>query len=145
MPLEYFNKSDHAVYSLKYHIVWITKYRYKKFYSVHKQRCKEILAQIATEYEWKIEALTVESDHVHLYLSTDPTDKPCDVVKILKCKSASVLKQEFPILQTGKGNVWGRGYFITSVNDKTTSITIRKYIQNQIHEEKLHSQQLRLF
>jgi len=130
-------KSDHAVYSLKYHIVWITKYRYKKFFAEQQKRCKEILIQIATEYEWEIEEMSVEKDHVHLYISTDPTDKPCNVVQVLKCKSASILKKEFPFLKSGKGNVWGRGYFISSVNDKTTSEMIRRYIQNQQHEQQI--------
>ena len=136
--------SHHATYVLKYHIVWITKYRRRKFIQEHRQRCKAILSQISSEYEWIIEAMEVSDNHVHLYLITDPADRPCDVVAILKSKSASVLKQEFPELQAGKGRVWARGYFISSVNDRTTSKIINQYIHKHNLEEERLAKQLRL-
>lgn len=137
--------SHHATYVLKYHIVWITKYRRRKFIEEKRTRCKEVLHSICVEYEWIPETLEVSSDHIHLYLVTDPADRPCDVVAILKSKSASVLKQEFPELQAGKGRVWGRGYFISSVNDRTTSKIINQYIRNHNREEERLAKQLRLF
>ncbi len=137
--------SAHVAYSIKYHIVWITKYRRRKFLEQHRERCKEVIQAICTEYEWIIEALDVSVDHVHVYLSTEPTDRPCDVVAILKAQSASKIKEEFPELKAGKGRVWGRGYFLSSVNDCTTSSIIIQYIRKQNHEEQRTERQLRLF
>lgn len=89
--------------------------------------------------------MDVSADHVHLYVATEPTDRPCDVVATLKAKSASRLQDEFPELRAGKGRVWGRGYFISSVNDRTTSQVIIQYIKKQQHEERRQERQLRLF
>ncbi len=137
--------SDHATYILKYHIVWITKYRRRKFVQVHRLRCREIIYSICSEYEWIPETFEVSADHVHLYLVTEPVDRPCDVVAILKSKSASILKVEFPELQSGKGHIWARGYFISSVNDRTTSRIINSYIRDHNLEEERLARQLRLF
>lgn len=134
--------SDHATYVLKYHIAWITKYRRRKFVAEKRLRCKEVLRSLCADYEWIAETLEVSDDHVHLYL-VDPADRPCDVVVVLKAKSAGILKREFPELQAGKGRVWARGYFMSSVNDHTTSHIINQYIRKHNQEEERLASQLR--
>jgi len=134
-------KGYHCVYSLKYHIVWITKYRYNKFFKQVEQEARKVLQQIAVDYDWEIEELGVEPDHVHVYISTEPTDKPTDVVKRLKEESSKALGKQYPYLKNKKGAVWGRGYFMTTVNDRTTSEQIKRYIRNQ----KLVAAQGKLF
>ena len=134
-------KGYHCVYSLKYHIVWITKYRYAKFFRQVEQDARKRLFEIAQDYDWEIEELGVEPDHVHVYISTEPTDKPCDIVKRLKEESSKILGKQYPYLKNKKGTVWGRGYFMTTVNDRTTSEQIKRYIRNQ----KLVAAQGKLF
>ena len=129
-------KTAHVVYNIKYHLVWITKYRYKKFHGRVAERTKELLLELGLEYEVPIEEISIEPDHVHIYIRMDPDDRPSKVVQVLKSQSAKVLKQEYKYLANKKGNVWGRGYFITSVNDKTTSEMIKRYIRNQKQEAK---------
>lgn len=99
------------------------------------------MQQIAVDYDWEIEELGVEPDHVHVYISTEPTDKPTDVVKRLKEESSKALGKQYPYLKNKKGAVWGRGYFMTTVNDRTTSEQIKRYIRNQ----KLVAAQGKLF
>jgi putative transposase len=124
-------KGYHCVYSLKYHVVWITKNRYSKCYGSVENEAKNILKQIAQDYDWEIEEMDVSPDHIHIYISTEPTDKPSDVIKRLKEESSKTLGSKYPFLKNKKGAVWGRGYFITTVNDKTTSEQIKRYIRNQ--------------
>jgi len=124
-------KGYHCVYSLKYHMVWITKYRYKKFFGSVEKEAVKILKWIAESYDWEIEEMDVSPDHLHLYISTEPTDRPSDVIKKLKEESSKTLGKKYPYLKNKKGAVWGRGYFITTVNDKTTSEQIKRYIRNQ--------------
>lgn len=71
------------------------------------------------------------TDHLYLYLSTEPTDRPSDVIKKLKEESSKALGIKYPYLKNKKGAVWERRYFITTVNDKTTSEQIKRYIRNQ--------------
>lgn len=124
-------KGWHTTYSLKYHIVWITKHRHEKFYGLVAKDTKEVLKQVATDYDWEIEELEVMPDHIHIYLSAEPNDRPDDIVKWLKVGSSKKMSKKYPYLKNNKGEVWGRGYFISSVNDKTTSEQIKKYIRNQ--------------
>ena len=124
-------KGWHCTYSLKYHIVWVTKYRYKKFFGQVEKDTKETLQQIAEGYDWEIEEMEMMPDHIHLYIATEPTDRPSDVVKRLKEESSKAIGKRYPYLKNKKGAVWARGYFISSVNDKTTSEQIKKYIRNQ--------------
>jgi len=134
-------KGYHCVYSIKYHIVWISKFRYKKFFGQVEKRTQEVLKQIASDYDWTIEEIDVSPDHLHLYLAAEPTDRPDDIIKWLKTQSSKTLGKEYPYLKNKKNAVWARGYFITTVNDKTTAETIKRYIRNQ----KELSKQGRLF
>jgi putative transposase len=124
-------KGWHNTYSLKYHVVWVTKYRYNKFFGQVEKDTKEALKQIALDYDWEIEEMEMMPDHIHLYISTEVTDRPCDVVKRLKEESSKQMGKKYPYLKNKKGAVWARGYFITTVNDKTTAEQIKKYIRNQ--------------
>lgn len=124
-------KGWHNTYSLKYHVVWVTKYRFHKFFGKVEQDTKEALKQIALDYDWEIEELEMMPDHIHLYISTEVTDRPCDVVKRLKEESSKTMGKRYPYLKNKKGAVWARGYFISTVNDKTTSQQIKRYIRNQ--------------
>lgn len=124
-------KGYHCVYSIKYHIVWISKCRYKKFFGQVEKRTQEVLKQIASEYDWTIEEIDISPNHIHLYLAAEPTDRPDEIIKWLKSDSIKILSKEYPYLKNKKNAVWGRGYFITTVNDKTTSETIKRYIRNQ--------------
>jgi len=124
-------KGWHNVYTLKYHIVWVTKYRYNKFFGQVEKDAKTVFFEIAKDYDWEIVELGIEPDHVHVYLSTEPTDRPSDVVKWMKEESSKRLGKKYPYLKNKKGAVWARGYFISTVNDKTISEQIKRYIRNQ--------------
>ena len=91
------------------------------------------MKQIAGEYDRTIEEIDISPDHIHLYLSAEPTDRPDEITKWLKSNSSKTLGKEYPYLKNKKNAVWARGYFITTVNDKTTAETIKRYIRN--HKE----------
>ena len=60
-----YRKGKHTVYYHRYHIVWITKYRYKVLTHAIKKRIRDIIAQVAEELGVSIENGVVSSDHVH--------------------------------------------------------------------------------
>ena len=62
-------RTRHAIYELKYHFVWVPKYRRKVLNKEIKEKLKEIFLQIAEEYDFEIIEQRVMSDHVHLFLS----------------------------------------------------------------------------
>jgi len=136
-------KTSHATYVVKYHLVWIPKFRMALLGSAVGKRLKEILRGIAIRYGWEIDTMEVTSDHVHLFVSFPPTISIAEAVRIFKGVSSRRLTEEFPDMEKRiwGAPLWADGYFASTVNDRTTSQQIRRYIKNQIKQEK----QLELF
>ena len=137
-------RTKHAVYDIKYHFVWIPKYRKDILTKEVKNRIAELFKEIAMVYEFDIDTMEIMEDHVHLFLSAPPKYGPAKIVEMLKSYSAKVIFKEFPQLkkQYWGGEFWSDGYFVRTVGDKVTAEVIRHYIQYQ-HNEK--STQLKLF
>jgi len=125
--------SAHAVYDLKYHFVWIPKYRKHVLEGEVAEATKEILRKIAETYGMEIDTLEVVEDHVHVFLSAPPRYAPARVMQIMKSLSARELFGRFPWLRRKLwgGELWGDGYFVRSVGDQVTADVIRRYIEYQ--------------
>ncbi len=137
-------RTKHAVYDLKYHLVWIPKYRKDILSGEVSLYLKEVFQQISEEYEFRIDTMEVMEDHVHIFVEVPPRYSPAQAVQILKSVSAREVFKKFPKLrkQLWAGELWSDGYFVRSVGDKVTADIIRKYIEYQTHENSL---QLRMF
>jgi len=73
-------RTKHAVYDLKYHLVWIPKYR-KDILSGEVSRYeKEVFQWIAEEYEFRIDTMEVMEDHVHIFVEVPPRYSPAQTV-----------------------------------------------------------------
>ena len=138
-------RTKHAVYDLKYHLVWIPKYRKDVLSGEVSRYLKEVFQQISEEYEFRIDTMEVMEDHVHIFVEVPPRYSPAQAVQILKSVSAREAFKKFPKLRKKlwAGELWSDGYFVRSVGDKVTADIIRKYIEYQTHEE--NSLQLRMF
>ena len=130
-------RTSHAVYDLKYHMVWVPKYRKMILKGDLAKRVREVFAEIAERYEFEIDTMEVKEDHVHLFLTAPPRYSPAGVVQIMKSISAKVVFKEFPEVkkQLWGGEFWSDGYFVRSVGDKVTSDVIRRYIKYHHHEQ----------
>ena len=131
-------RTRHSVYDLKYHIVWVPKYRKIVLQGSVAKRLKEVFQGIAERYEFEIDTMEVMEDHVHLFLSAPPRYAPAGIVQIMKSISAKMVFREFPEIkeQLWGGDLWSNGYFVRSTGDKVTSEVVRQYIRYQ-HKEKL--------
>ena len=131
-------RTKHAVYDLKYHLVWCPKYRKKVFTKEIEEYAREIFKEIAEQYELEIDEMEVAIDHVHIFLVAPPRYSPAQLVQILKSISARELFKQFPKLkkQLWSGELWNDGYFARTVGDKVTSDVIRKYIKYH-HNDQL--------
>ena len=129
---QYF-KASHCVYDCRYHIVWITKYRRKCLDGKISARLSAVLTGVCGELHVRIIRMGTEEDHVHLYVSIPPVQPVPYVVKMLKGRSAKVIRKEFarelkpyywkPVL-------WAVGYFVATVGEVTHE-AIAKYVQEQ--------------
>ena len=130
-------RTKHAVYDLKYHLVWIPKYRKHILTGDVVGYLKEVFNHIAEEYGFEIDTTEVVEDHVHIFLEAPPRYAPAEVVQIMKSISGRELFKKFPKIkkQLWSGELWNDGYFVRSVGDKVTADIIRKYIKYQSHED----------
>jgi putative transposase len=131
-------RTKHAVYELKYHLVWVPKYRAKVLGVAERRYLKKLLEEIAAEYEFQIDTIEVMDDHVHVFVEVPPAYSPARVVQIMKSISAKELYKKYPELRKKmwSGAIWGEGYFARSVGDVVTSDVIRRYIKYQQDEDK---------
>jgi len=65
-------RTKHAVFGIKYHLVWIPKYRKNIFNKEVSGYVKGIFEKIAEEYEFRIDTMEVMEDHVHVFIEVPP-------------------------------------------------------------------------
>ena len=130
-------RSSHAVYDLKYHFVWIPKYRKRILTPEIADYAKQVFRKTAEEYDMVIDTMEVVEDHVHIFLEAPPRLSPSRIVQILKSISARELFRQFPRLrrQLWGGKLWSRGYFVRAVGDEVTGDVIRRYIEYHEHQQ----------
>ena len=133
---EYRNGS-HTVYDIKYHFVWITKYRYKVLRGKVAMRARELLMQGCDAKGLKIIKGSVGPDHVHMLLSCPTGLSPSQIMQYLKGRSSRMLQEEFQELKKRYWgpHMWARGYFCGTVGEVDQE-TIQKYIENQGRQEE---------
>jgi len=99
-------RAKHAVYDIKYHFVWIPKYRKDILTKGVKKRVEELFREIAAHYEFEIDATEVMSDHVHIFLSAPPRYSPAKIVEVLKSISSKTRRISGPIPNITSANLY---------------------------------------
>lgn len=130
--MQNYRKTSHSIYDLKYHIVWITKYRKPVLSGLIAEKTRDLIREICKTNDVEILKGHVSKDHVHLFLSVPPTISISQLVQFLKGKSSRKLMFGFKELQKqfwGQ-HLWARGYFACSSGNITDEV-IMKYIENQ--------------
>ena len=124
------------VYSLQYHLVWCTKYRKEVLTNGLDQECKEMLQEIAQEYQFRILAMEVMLDHIHLLLDCKPQFFISDMIKIMKGNLARQLFLAHPELkrELWGGHLWNPSYCAVTVSDRSRE-QIMAYIEGQKEKE----------
>lgn len=130
--MDAYNTNGHSVYDIKYHIIWVTKYRYHVLKGEVAERARELIRQGCQARDITILQGSVGKDHVHILVSCPPSIAPSKLVQYLKGRSSRLLQEQFSELQKrywGQ-HLWARGYFCATVGNVTEEI-VRNYIANQ--------------
>lgn len=125
-----YKSNKNVVYSCKYHIVWCPKYRRKVLIEGVDTRLKEILSEVATEFNSELIEMEVMPDHVHLLIECDPQFGIAKLIRYMKGRSSRYLRQEFPWLKSRLPTLWTNSYFIATVGGAPIAV-IKQYIENQ--------------
>jgi len=130
-----YDKGKHSVFYHRYHVVWITKYRFKVLTGAIQKRVREIIRQVCSELGVEIISGVLSSDHVHMFVSIPPNHSVSDFMRKVKGRSSFKVQQEFPELKKrywGR-HFWGRGYFSTTSGAITDDV-ILQYLENHIEK-----------
>ena len=127
-----YRKTSHSVYDIKYHIIWITKYRKPVLFGDVALRLRDLVREICNAMDIQIVKGHVSKDHVHLLVSAPPYHSVSQIVGRIKGKTSRKLLSEYRSLSKmfwGR-HLWARGYFVASSGNVTDEV-IAKYIEMQ--------------
>ena len=123
-------KARTCAFQANYHLIWATKYRRKVLLGSVEARLGEVLKTIANQSGFQLLTARVHGgDHVHVFVSAQPKVCIPDIVCVLKCNSAKILFEEFPVLKEKLwgGHLWSEGYAVRTAG-VVTSAKIEEYI-----------------
>ena len=130
--MEHYRRTAHTRFDIKFHLVWITKYRKKLLRGEVGVRLRQIVRTICAELEVEILKGHVSVDHVHLFVSCPTHVSPSYLMQRLKGKSSRKLMQGYGHLSKlcwGR-HLWARGSFVASSGNVTDKV-IMEYIRTQ--------------
>lgn len=121
-----------CVYNINYHIVWCPKYRKNVLTGKIKEFLEDQLLTICETKDWKISAMEVMPDHIHIFISAHPKYSPTAIVKVLKGVTGLRLFKKYPELKKEYwgGHIWSPSYYIGTAGTVSAE-TIKMYIENQ--------------
>ncbi|MGN8642726.1 IS200/IS605 family transposase [Catenibacterium mitsuokai] len=129
-----YNRHNRRKYSLKVHIVLVTKYRKQLLNDSIADDAKQEILHIANTRGYEIIAIETDKHHIHFLLSYDTADRVYDIVKIVKQETTYHLWQKYSSVLSKKywkeKTFWSDGYFACSIGE-VSSATIQKYIESQ--------------
>lgn len=124
-----YRRTESSVSSLNYHFIFVPKRRKAVLINDVAARLQKIVFELATEHNWKVIALEVMPDHVHLLVNTPTDEAPSQIAKWIKGRSAKMLRDEFPELKK-LPCMWSPSYFVSTTGRVSTD-TIKKYVEGQ--------------
>ena len=132
-----YRETSHSVYDIKFHFVWITKYRKPVLFGYVATRVRDLIREICNSTDIETINGHVSKDHVHLFVSVPPYHSVSDVMKRVKGKTSHKLLSESRMLAK---KFWGchllaRGYFAASSGNVTDEV-IAEYIQLQNKQQR---------
>ena len=122
-----YDTGKHTVFHHRYHIVWITKYRYRVLRGELRERVRDIIRQVCAELGVTILKGVLSTDHVHMLVSVPPQHAISDVVRRVKGRSSRKIQQEFPAIRKRYWGCrfWARGYFCTTSGNITDDVILQ--------------------
>ena len=122
----------HTKHRLKYHLVWLPKYRKRILRGKIAKEVEVLFYRCAEVNDWWIERMQIKDDHVHLLVQLNTQDSVAETVQRFKGGSSMVMRKEHPELEEylWGDSFWADGYFAETVG-RLEEDAIRKYIEEQ--------------
>lgn len=123
--------TPHTLYRIKYHFVWMPKRRQDVLVDSVAQKTREVLAEIAEQYDLEIEMMDVQENYVHVELSAPPRYAPAEIARWLKDISTREIFATFPQMKEKlwAGELWAEGCYVSTSGNGITPDVIEQYAQ----------------
>ena len=135
--MEHYRRTAHTRFDIKFHLVWITKYRKKSLRGDVAIRLRQLVRDICAELEVETLKGHVSKDHVHMLVSAPPHMAPSEIMRRIKGRTSSKLFEEFPMLKKrywGR-HFWARGYFCATVGQMTDEM-VQEYLAHHFEPDR---------
>jgi len=135
--------ASHCSYRIRYHMVFVLKYRKCLIDSKIFDHIIQILSDISERYYLNFQAVGCERNHLHILVEAAPRYSPSEVMQICKSITAKQLFKKFPELEEELwgGHLWSEGGHIDTVGDGYDVKAMEQYIKKQgvsASQMKLH-------
>jgi putative transposase len=127
------NTRNNAAFDMKYHLVFVTKYRRKALSEAMRDRAQAIITDLLQAWRCEMIEFGGEEDHIHMLFAAHPALDMSKIVNNLKTVSSRRLRSEFadelrkfywkPVL-------WHGAYYIGTVGGATLE-TVKRYVEQQ--------------
>lgn len=134
-----FDKNNHSVYALQYHLVIVVKYRQKAFTDNNIiDRLKQIIKEQAEKFDCQILDQECDIDHIHIIFKAKPQTELVKLINAMKGVSSRLLRKEFS--KQLKKILWGDSFWNDSycliTTGQVTLDQLKKYVENQRGKSK---------
>ena len=126
--MDYQHKQQ-TVHLIVYHIIWCPKRRRKVLKGKVAERLEQLIGEVANENAWEVLTLSIQPDHVHLFLRAHPSTLPTDIARLIKGRSSHLLREEFAHLKR-MPSLWTRSTSYSTAGNVSAEI-IEQYIERQ--------------
>lgn len=124
--MDNYRHGAHTVFDCKYHIVWITKYRFQVLKGEPGLRVRELTREVCLKHQVQILKGHVSSDHVHLHVSVPPQISISKLVQYIKGNSSHKILSEFPHIKKrylGQ-HLWAKGFLVEDLSQKRLQLNL---------------------
>ncbi len=128
-----YKRNRHSCYSLKYHLVVVTKYRHKCITKEMLIRMKELISEQLERWGAELIEMNGEEDHIHLLFEAPPQVELAKLINSMKSVTSRIIRKEFSGHLKNhywKPVFWSPSYLVLSVGGATIDV-IKSYIQEQ--------------
>jgi putative transposase len=129
MKITDYERDEHRVDLLMFHLVWTPKRRKAVLVGEVAKDCRKLIEARCEEKGWKIKELAIQPDQVHLFLQVWPANSASEVVKEIKGITVFELRKKHADLKR-LPSMRTRSYFSASV-ENISAQAIEKYIAAQ--------------
>ena len=128
-----YRHGKHSVYSLNYHIVFVTKYRRPCITEEIGDFLKAEIIRLIESMEGHVSEVEYHRDHIHILAELSPKNAISEQIGVLKGVTARNVKKRYGdqiAKYLWKGQFWAPSFFIATAGGVTLDV-LKRYVAEQ--------------